>query len=149
MGSTTPYSVVPATPTRAIVFLSTRPSTASTSILNSASSGTVRISSPRMSQAFRNEKWPDSGTTTFGDRVRFRFFAIRNAWMFDSVPPEVAYPPASGRCISAPSLRTRSLSSAAVPGKSPGSPRLVSRNIACARAATGWGGVHIELRIFW
>ncbi|OQC71335.1 MAG: hypothetical protein BWX50_00482 [Euryarchaeota archaeon ADurb.Bin009] len=130
------------------VSLSTRDSTASASTRKWVSSGAVRIASPSISQAFWNEKWLDAGTTTFGDSTGFCFFAIRNACMFDSVPPLVAYPPAFGWCIRVASLRTRSSSSSAVPGKRPGSPRFVSRNMACARAATGWGGVHIELSIF-
>ncbi len=89
-GSTMPYSVVPTIPTRATVFWSIRSSSPSMSIRNRASSGAVRISSPRISPAFWNEKWLDAGTTTFGNFTGFCFFAIRSAWILDSVPPEVA-----------------------------------------------------------
>ena len=34
------------------------------------------------------------GTTTFGHFACARTFASRSAWRLDSVPPEVAYPPA-------------------------------------------------------
>ena len=50
-----------------------------------------------MSQAFLNEKWADSGTMTFGCAMSCRSArASRSAWILDSVPPLVAYPPASG-----------------------------------------------------
>ncbi len=51
-----------------------------------------------MSQAFLKEKWADSGTMIFGDATPpFCTLARRSAWMLDSVPPLVAYPPASGQ----------------------------------------------------
>ena len=92
-----PYSVVPTTPTSPTVALSIRASAAAGSMRRSTPSGAVRISRPSIRQAFSNEKCDEAGTTTFGLSTGRRAFAIRRAWMFDSVPPDDAYPAAPGR----------------------------------------------------
>src|SRR5512136_149766 len=147
MGSTIPYSVVPAIPTRQMVFRSICSSACPGSILKFPSRGTVRIPMERMSQAFSKEKWADSGTTTLGSLTPARPRAIRRTWRLDSVPPEVAYPQASLWWRRSPSRLMRSRSIPAVPGKRPGSPRFVPAKRASASRATGWGRVHMEERI--
>ena len=152
MGSTIPYSVVPATPTRAIVFrIDLILPRQSASIRKSFRSGTLRISRPRMSQAFLKEKCADSGQ---------RSRSAGHGTLLPScirVPLQAGGPGCWTRCRrslhsrphrgsgrASPNLLIEELFERAGPGKEPGSPRFVSMNMQCARTATEWGSVHME-----
>jgi len=147
MGSHIPYSVVPAIPTIQQVFLSTISPAAATSILNCASRGATLISISIIRQAFSKEKCADAGTTIFGFSTPFSVLVNLRTWMLDSVPPDVEHPPAPGSPYRSANQRIRSSSIRDVPGKRPGSPRLVSMKRLCALTATGWGMVHMDERI--
>ena len=86
-------------PDKTIVFLSICSAARSASIRKSSPRGTVRISRPRISQAFLNEKWADSGTTIFGKPLFFLDFCEPECLDIGLGSPLVAYPlpPGSGR----------------------------------------------------